>query len=364
MKLNLLVCFLFVQLFSCKLPPVEEQLEGLWVGKSQGKIGMQDLDRVYYFNADGTGIRLNSDEEETGFKWEWINDVLEVDSTNYIIDFFNGHKLVLKEEDYPIEFVKIEKGAGLKQDVNEIYTLLNNSCWDLDKTSHLNFKTEKSVCFKDGQVIEQDRYYLDETEIGISKEVAPYCLKFIEDELFYYKSTLPDHADSLYYDIQRIHEVSENSIASHAFNFGKKVNLNYKRNKEKFSEEGSSQLCKNTYPSTFYVNLLKYKGSKIAIKNHFMQALDNFEIPKDQNGYLTFRFLVSCKGKMSRFEIQQTDLKFDDSIFDPQLVSLLFKSCQKLENWIPGKDRENQLADTRKFLTFKIVDGKIIDILP
>jgi hypothetical protein len=81
-----------------------------------------------------------------------------------------------------------------------------------------------------------------------------------------------------------------------------------------------------------------------------------------ESGYLTFRFVVSCEGKAGRFITEETDLNFDRKKFNPETVAHLYELVRNLQDWSPvvlDKPR-----DAYFYLTFKLSDGQITDILP
>lgn len=89
---------------------------------------------------------------------------------------------------------------------------------------------------------------------------------------------------------------------------------------------------------------------------------------KNQNGYIRIRFIVNCEGKIGRFSIMELNETYLPFSFDPEIVISLFNIINSdLKNdWTPGTFNLNNstFCDNYKHLTFKIKEGKIIDILP
>lgn len=106
----------------------------------------------------------------------------------------------------------------------------------------------------------------------------------------------------------------------------------------------------------------RYKGEKIAFKR---TILSKFSHRSDQNqtGYITIRFIVNCKGELGRFRIEEMDMNYNNKNFDTNLVSKLMKITKELDGWNPViiKDR---VFDNYQYLTFKIINGQLNEILP
>jgi len=104
-----------------------------------------------------------------------------------------------------------------------------------------------------------------------------------------------------------------------------------------------------------------YKGEKPAIE----KAFEHISLPSldDSDGYITIRFMINCEGKTGRFRVEQLDNQYKTKQFNPELVDQLLITTQKLDGWIPGK-LDGRAYDYYKYLTFKIIDNQIVDILP
>ncbi len=105
-----------------------------------------------------------------------------------------------------------------------------------------------------------------------------------------------------------------------------------------------------------------YQGEKPALEKVFEE---NYSYPKTagQSGYLTIRFLVNCHGETGRFRIEEMDRDYKAFQFDSKISEKLLEITKSLDGWIPRKKEEKDL-DYYQYLTFKIRDGQIIQILP
>ena len=82
-----------------------------------------------------------------------------------------------------------------------------------------------------------------------------------------------------------------------------------------------------------------------------------------ESGYLTFRFVVNCRGEAGRFVTEQADIDFQAKQFNPQTVAHLYDIVYGLKDWSPTMI-DGEARDAYFYLTFRLVDGKIVDILP
>ncbi|MBF8457601.1 hypothetical protein IV494_10465 [Kaistella sp. G5-32] len=113
-----------------------------------------------------------------------------------------------------------------------------------------------------------------------------------------------------------------------------------------------------------YYNDLKgflYKGEKIEIERKL--AALKLQDDRTENGYITIRFIVNCEGKTGLFRVQQMNENYQKFAFDKKFGDQLLKFTEKLDGWIP-KEYEGRKLDYYQYLTFKIENGKVSEILP
>lgn len=108
-------------------------------------------------------------------------------------------------------------------------------------------------------------------------------------------------------------------------------------------------------------NGFQYKGEKIAI----IRALEkqNISGEKSTNGYITIRFVVNCEGNTGMFRMQKLDKNYKEIHLDEKLGEQLLNFTKSLNGWLP-KIIQNKPVDYYQYLTYKIEDGKIVEILP
>ena len=82
-----------------------------------------------------------------------------------------------------------------------------------------------------------------------------------------------------------------------------------------------------------------------------------------ESGYITVRFVVNCEGETDRFRVLQIDKSYQPTEFHSELVEDLLSFSKRLTDWLPAEYQGNHY-DYYQYLTFKITDGKVVDILP
>ncbi|MES2836014.1 MAG: hypothetical protein V4667_00695 [Bacteroidota bacterium] len=83
------------------------------------------------------------------------------------------------------------------------------------------------------------------------------------------------------------------------------------------------------------------------------------------SGYITFRCRINCNGKLdTKTQVLQTDEKYKTTRFDKRLLNDLFDYFKTLDKWeIPTNNEEIPFSYI-VFITFKLKNGKIINIIP
>ncbi len=104
-----------------------------------------------------------------------------------------------------------------------------------------------------------------------------------------------------------------------------------------------------------------YKGEKIAIEEKLKK--ENISSEKKINGYITVRFLVNCEGKTGLFRLQHLNSDLKEVSLDEAMENKLLKFTKSLNGWMPKKI-EGLKIDYYQYLTYKIEDGKVSEVLP
>jgi hypothetical protein len=115
--------------------------------------------------------------------------------------------------------------------------------------------------------------------------------------------------------------------------------------------------------------ILDYYNPERARYIHGKNGLRKFILSKYENrnytdsGYLNIRFVINCKGEAGRYVMIENDLDLNPSSFSENLKNQLFELTLQLKKWTPNFTRgENR--DSYMYLSYRIVNGEITEILP
>jgi len=106
-----------------------------------------------------------------------------------------------------------------------------------------------------------------------------------------------------------------------------------------------------------------YQGGLRAIRRFFREHFQPLAGVPGQDGYVRIRFVVNCKGETGYFDVLEMDRDYRAVQFDPALSQQLLGLTRELDGWVPG-EWHGKVCDSFMFLTFKLKDGDIQDILP
>ena len=130
-------------------------------------------------------------------------------------------------------------------------------------------------------------------------------------------------------------------------------------------DDPNFKIC-NPSRSFQYYNFLKgfqYKGEKYEILKLWKDTYKPVQHLSKKTGYITIRFLVNCEGKTGLFRAQQMNEDYKEEIFDEKLVTTVLDFVKNLGGWIIG-EYKGEKVDYYQYLTFKIEDGIVKEILP
>jgi len=131
-----------------------------------------------------------------------------------------------------------------------------------------------------------------------------------------------------------------------------------------FSDDEGFETCfeEKIFPYFYGRNPAGFGPGKDALRHYFRTRYYNEGIT-NESGYITFRFIINCKGKHGRFEIRQVGLDFEPKKFNKRIVDRLFMLVKNLDGWEPLTFYGDSY-DSFFHLTFKITNGDIEEILP
>lgn len=103
-------------------------------------------------------------------------------------------------------------------------------------------------------------------------------------------------------------------------------------------------------------------GGKRVLWRYLGEQLDE-SLLEEESGYLTFRFVVNCEGKVGRFVTEEASLDFVRKRFSEQLVNHVFQLLSTFDDWQATHIRDG-VVDAYAYVTLKLKDGELIDVLP
>ena len=89
----------------------------------------------------------------------------------------------------------------------------------------------------------------------------------------------------------------------------------------------------------------------------------NYSLLKNQEGYFTFRFVINCEGKAGRFVTEEADLEFNKTEFSEELRMHFLEMLMNVSQW-KNLSINGEARDAYVYVTFKIQDDEIVEILP
>jgi len=135
-----------------------------------------------------------------------------------------------------------------------------------------------------------------------------------------------------------------------------------------FSQEKEENftLCDSIGLWPYYNPTLKYQGGFWEIKQQFKTTCptNKFKNLKNNTGMVTIQFKVNCKGEIGNFKLQQCDLNYQPTLLDKKITTYLLSQTKQLKNWIPAIDEDRNTVNSHKFLSFKLKEGVLLEILP
>lgn len=106
----------------------------------------------------------------------------------------------------------------------------------------------------------------------------------------------------------------------------------------------------------------EYRYGKKALVKRLKASIDTQKLAAIE-GMITYRFVINCEGMAGRFVCQAYDFDYQKMELDSLTRDHILNQLKSLEEWQPTVIR-GEKRDAYAYLTFKIKDETIIDILP
>lgn len=124
------------------------------------------------------------------------------------------------------------------------------------------------------------------------------------------------------------------------------------------------ELCSSKRIYQYFNNSggFEYEGEKLSIEKVFAERYKS-NIIKNETGLIRIRFVVNCDGETDRFRLISVDNNYHKKVFHQSITSQLLHITQNLKGW-KKKIYKGKVINYYQYLTFKIEDGQIKEILP
>ncbi len=132
-----------------------------------------------------------------------------------------------------------------------------------------------------------------------------------------------------------------------------------------FAQKEPFKLCDSILTDKWKFQYYSFK-TKYPISSEKLTAKVNKTLaykPKTLNGFVTVRFVVNCKGQTGNFEIYQINNNYEIVKFEDKYIEQILIFVKTLENWKIATYKGQKL-DYYTYLSFKIENGKVIEIVP
>ncbi len=170
--------------------------------------------------------------------------------------------------------------------------------------------------------------------------------------------------DQVVIDFELVEQMSLNEFEKRT-NHGKK-RMAYIDPNNTMDDHSHFKLCNHESKIGDYYNC-DYRGELRGGKGSWWRvlkkSLDQKKLKKE-SGFLTYRFIINCKGKAGRFTTEQSNLNFEKKTFDKETVQHLYEIVSSQTDWQVCTGGRVDTQDAYTYITFKLKDGKIIDLLP
>jgi hypothetical protein len=125
-----------------------------------------------------------------------------------------------------------------------------------------------------------------------------------------------------------------------------------------------NESCNSHFPYYYQVGC-KYPRSSSTLLLEVQNFMNTINTSFSGSGYITFRCGIDCEGKkLSKVEIIQVDEYYKNYHFNKVLIHELFTYFKSLNKWKSARSLKGLPLNYMAFITFKIHDGKVVNIIP
>jgi hypothetical protein len=354
-------CFLFSLIFlnlGCEqelLPINESNLKGLWLA---GAIELDEdnfrpVSQVFKLNDQSEFLFPGMEENDTMVKYSIRQDTLHFPNVSYPLNTVKlGKKDLSLGRWYPLLYRKIIP-RNFIQDSSAIRSLLEHGRWS-SKYDEIEF---------DSVSITVNNH--------LKKEKRKMCWNLVQFNDLYFLRRQGNFitCDYPYESMEYILEISSDKfrVLKWIENGFKEVEYTAVVEHGKEYEVADFQLCdpyiyRNNPGNRYYFKYTNFEGGLYRLR----QIFDSSYVKIDRginNGIVRIGFIINCVGEIGRFDVLTLNYDYEKVKLNPAIAEQLVSILSKSGNWNPG-ERNGKKIDTFKYLSFKIKDGRIIEIFP
>ncbi|WP_313578520.1 hypothetical protein [Chishuiella sp.] len=352
MKIKFFFFSFLLLLFSCSYESLGKREKNIWIGAYLDEAGKYPNNMIY--NSDSIFTykqNIIKKKIEDKSKFAIINDSISKFSINVGLDTINLFYKKARNTNFKFSFKDLIISGWETREKEEDESLE---------------KLKKYIFNKDSTLIIQTNYIYNNKILY--SEVENYNYRFIAIDKTY---ILQIYSDNNFSYFAQIIQKSKKTFTIELLNYIRPKQIQFSQTDKNIPTiENKFNLCFEYFIFEYFNNYrgTKFKGGLKEIKKIFADEYNYSTNKEKQNGYIRIRFIVNCDGKMGHFSVMELNDNYLPYSFDSGIVLSLFKitTTDLKDGWIPGTSDNNpsQKYDNYKHLTFKIKEGKIIDILP
>ncbi len=123
------------------------------------------------------------------------------------------------------------------------------------------------------------------------------------------------------------------------------------------------KVCNKKRIFQYYSVSTSYEKGRKQMRKDLLNILNKENLKlENKTGYITFRFVINCKGETGWYRISSTSQDYKEEVFKEAEIKKLKGAILKLKNWKVGRLKNNEKIDSYYQINFKIKEGVIEDI--
>ncbi len=336
-------------LFSCKR---ESSFEGFWIGAAY------EMDANFYTPLPRYLWAKENGEIEMGWVGSETSDTGEwrLEHQNLYIDTlkFLPAQYLLKETEFQFR----DAYSSFYFNVNSAKKINAPSDYFLNKTFTSEYDTIQFT--SDHEVLIQSKNRVEKACWKIwKKNGISFLLK--------YGSVFKCEKNPRFTEV--ITEINEGGFKVNRWQNGKWKSVHYTLDSKQENmqlddfQTCNSYLYRNNPHHRYYYKDTFYKGGIYKINKLFRTQ---YKAPEasTESGLIKIEFIVNCKGKPGRFKMMEFDENYRLKTFPKDISKQIFEFTKTLTDWNAGVNKQREPIDTYRFLTYKIKNGKVVEIFP